>query len=130
MKQRYEMRRQANIPVEIITSLWDGPIRLRASNLSPGGLFVNSEMLLDPGMPIICAFELHKDHFIYGRVARVNRLRRVTDRGRPGFGVEFMYTTPITRLRIREALRGLPPPIPSHKRAEIVELRTSRIPLI
>jgi hypothetical protein len=130
MQQRFEMRRSADIPVEITTSLWDRPVRLRASDLSPGGLFLNSELILDPGLPIICSFRLFKEHFVYGRVSRMNRMRRATDRGKPGFGVEFMYTTPITRIRIREALRGLPPPIPSYKRAEIIELTTSRIPLI
>jgi hypothetical protein len=130
MQQRFEMRRSTDIPVKIMTSLWDEPLRLRTADLSPGGLFLSSDLILDPGLPIICSFSLRKEHFIYGRVSRTNRMRRATDRGKPGFGVEFMYTTPITRIRIRESLRGLPPPIPSRKRAEIIELATCRIPLI
>ena len=130
MQKRFEMRRSTDIPVEIMTAMWDEPIRLRAGDLSPGGLFLHSELFPDPGTPIICSFKLHKEHYVYGKVLRRNPMRRRSDRGRPGFGVEFLYTTPITRLRIREALRGLPPPIPSRKRVEIVELKLNRIPLI
>lgn len=130
MHKRFEMRRSTDIPVEIVTAMGDEPIMLYASDLSPGGLFLKSDLLFDSGLPVICSFKLRADHFIYGKVARANPMRRKTDRGRPGFGVEFMYTTPITRLRIREALRGLPPPVPSRRRPEIAELNTNRIPLI
>ena len=130
MQKRYEMRRSTDIPVEIMTAMWDEPIRLYAKDLSPGGLFLSSELFLDAGVPVICNFKLHKEHFVYGKVLRTNPMRRRTDRGRPGFGVEFMYTTPLTRLRIREALRGLPPPIPSKSRRELVEVKLRNIPLI
>lgn len=130
MQKRFEMRRSTDIPVEIMTAMWDEPVRLYAGDLSPGGLFLRSEFFLDAETPVICTFKLHKEHFVYGKVLRQNPMRRRTDRGRPGFGVEFMYTTPLTRLRIREALRGLPPPIPAKKRADILELKLNRVPIV
>ena len=130
MQKRFEMRRSTDIPVEIMTAAWDEPIRLYARDLSPGGLFVRSEFFLDAGVPVICSFKLHKEHYVYGKVLRANMMRRRTDRGRPGFGVEFLYTTPITRLRIRESLRGLPPPIPARRRSDLPEVKLNNIPLI
>ena len=130
MHKRFELRRNARVPVEIMTAMWEEPVKLYSQDLSPGGLFLSSEFFPESGLPVICSFKLHKDHFVYGKVSRINRMRRETDRGRPGFGVEFLYTTPLTRLRIREALRGLPPPVPSKKRQDILELHTNRIPII
>ncbi len=128
MYKRFEMRRSVVIPVEITSTLWEGPCCFYAGDLSPGGVFLQSEMEFEPEIPVICSFKLHREHYVYGKVARLNPMRRRTDRGGPGFGIEFMYTTPITRLRIREALRGLPPPIPSRKRDNMNSL--DRIPLI
>lgn len=122
MKQRFEMRRSIHIPVEIVTAMWDEPIWFRTSDLTPRGAFVESEFLPNTGDHLVCSFDLglgsspQYNYCFFGEVTRVNLLRRLVDRGRPGFGVRFLDTTPIERLKIRNALRGLPPPVPIRKR--------------
>jgi hypothetical protein len=119
MYKRFEIRRRAQIPVEVITSLWDEPIKLVADDLSPRGTYLISEMMPNLGEHIICAFQLPKqdeEHTFFAEVSRVNWLRRKTDTGMPGFGVEFLDTTPLSRIRIREAITALPPPLPMGRR--------------
>jgi hypothetical protein len=66
----------------------------------------------------VCAFDFGKElaFDFFGEVVRVNLLRRRSDRGWPGFGVRFLDAKPLDRLRIREALRNTPPPLPVMRR--------------
>ncbi len=118
MYKRFEIRRKADFPVEVITNLWDEPIPLIADDFSPRGTYLISELMPNVGEHIICSFNLPKlgEHMYFGEVSRVNWLRRSTDKGRPGFGVEFLDISPLTRLKIREALKDLPPPLPMGRR--------------
>jgi hypothetical protein len=115
MYKRFEVRRKTQIPIEVITSLWDEPLKLVAEDLSPRGTYVISEMMPNLGEHIVCAFLLPKigeELTYFGEVSRINWFRRKTDKGMPGFGVSFLDTTPMDRIKIREALQGLPPPLP------------------
>jgi len=114
MYKRFEMRRLLGIPIEVITSLWDDPIDLVASNLSPRGAYIESEFMPESGEHIVCSFALQGAPLccLFGEVRRVNFFRRKSENGRPGFGVSFLDASPIQRLRIRHSLRGLPPPLP------------------
>lgn len=116
MHKRFEMRRSLDVPVEIITSFWDDPVDLVASDLSPRGAYLESEYMPEPGEHVVCCLEIGDttgEFCFFGEVTRINFLRRKTDGGRPGFGVQFLDCTPLDRLAIRGALRGLPPPVPS-----------------
>ena len=115
MQKRFEMRRDTRVGVEVLAPVWNEPIHLLTSDLSPRGLYLECEELLELDMPIICSFELSREYHLTGRVSRINPLRRSTDRGHPGFGVAFTYTRPLTRIALRADLRGLPPPVPRRR---------------
>lgn len=123
MYKRFEIRRQTALPVEIIASFADEPFFLTARNISPRGAFLESELLPDLGEHLICSFDLDKNFCFFGEVNRVNLMRRRRETGRPGFGVEFLDTTPLHRMAIRNALRGLPPPIPQRRRDGVLITR-------
>jgi hypothetical protein len=115
MKQRFEMRRHKRVDVAVYAPIWDDPMFLVSSDLSPRGVYLECEELLEPEMPILCAFSLSREYSLAGVVRRNNRMRRVSDNGRPGFGVAFTDTRPLTRLNLRSDLRGLPPPLPKRR---------------
>ena len=119
MYKRFEIRRKTQIPIEVITNYWDEPVKLVSDDLSPRGTYLISELMPELGEHIVCSFDLNqgdRELCFFGEVSRINWLRRKTDSGRPGFGVRFMDTTPYCRLKIRDALRGLPPPMPVQMR--------------
>ncbi len=116
MYKRFEIRRQTALPMEIISSFADEPFCLTATNLSPRGAYLESELLPDLGEHLVCSFDLENAFCLFGEVSRVNLMRRKWETGRPGFGIQFLDATPKERLAIRQALRGLPPPVPKRKR--------------
>ena len=116
MYKRLEIRRQTALPMEVITSFADEPFILTARDLSPRGAYLESELLPDLGDQLICSFDLDRNFCFFGEVNRVNLMRRRRDSGRPGFGVSFLDAGPLSRMAIRNALRGLPPPVPKRRR--------------
>ena len=75
MYKRFEMRRSIQLPVELITSHWDDPIHLMASDLTPGGAYIRSEIIPDAGDKIVCSFELLRgrpEYCFFGEITRVN----------------------------------------------------------
>ncbi len=118
MYKRFEMRRSIGIPIEVITSMWDDPVELFASDLSPRGTYLQTEFMPQMGEHVVCSFKLGQssDYCFFGEVSRVNLFRRKTDMGWPGFGINFLDASPFDRIKIRHALRGLPPPVPTGKR--------------
>jgi len=112
MSRRFELRRVVARPIEVIASAWDDPVLFSTGDLSPRGAYVHSELLPDLGEAIVCAFDLGSGcaFDFFGEVVRVNMLRRASDRGRPGFGVRFVDAKPLDRIKIRDALRHVPPP--------------------
>ena len=129
MQKRFEIRRSLGIPMELILPDWDFPINLFASDLSPRGTYIQSEIMPDDGEHVVCSFKLkdnQPEYCFFGEVTRINWLRRKSDTGWPGFGIEFLDANPFQRLNIRHSLKGLPPPIPGVKRPQIEKLRLNR----
>jgi len=118
MYKRFETRRMAGVPVEIITERTDLPIEFVSFDLSPGGAYLMTDAVPKPGERVVCAFSLdgERSYCFFGEVTRVNRGRRACDRGPTGFGVRFTDATPLERLTIRQNLRGLAPTSPAPKR--------------
>ena len=124
MQKRFEVRRSTQILTEVAAPSWDVPVALLARDLSPRGMYLQSERIPEIGEHLFCAFALARaprEHCFLSKVNRVNWHRRRTDQSRPGFGVEFLDVSPLNRLRIRSALRGLPPPLPSGNRGSLFE---------
>ena len=114
MKQRFEIRRSVNYPVEVVCSHWDEPVVLETSDLSPQGAYINCNCLPEPGEYVVCSFSAgDKHHYdFFGQVVRTNLMRRTDDKGDAGFGVAFLDTKPMERIQIREQLRSEAPPVP------------------
>jgi Tfp pilus assembly protein PilZ len=112
---RCETRRAKPTTVELISQLWDEPVELLATDLSPGGLFLTADLLLEAGEPVVACFHLpgHGTELqLFGEVVWIAMPRRWSDFGLCGMGVEFVKTRPLERITIRHALRGVPPPLP------------------
>lgn len=113
---RFEVRKSRRTETELIASLWDEPVDMLATDLSPAGLFIPSDLLIEPGEIVVACFNLpgHLEEFqLFGEVAWVALPRRESDPiGPAGMGVRFVKTKPFERLTIRESLRKLPPPVP------------------
>ncbi len=113
---RHEVRKAKPTVVELISQYWDEPIEMTATDISPGGLFIPSDVLLEAGEPVVVCFNLpgHRQEFqLFGDIIWVAMPRRATDRGEAGMGVTFTKTRPLERLTIRQTLRGVPPPLPN-----------------
>lgn len=113
---RYEVRKALPTSIDLISQHWDEPIELIASDISPAGLFIPSDILLEAGEPVVACFKVngHKQEFqLFGDVIWVAVPRRATDVGVAGMGVRFVKTKPLERLTIRQSLRRLPPPLPN-----------------
>jgi hypothetical protein len=116
MRSRFEVRKAIRLPMEVIMADWDEPVELSTSDLSPRGCFVRSGVLVDDGEPVVVSLRLSgsdEEMLIFGEVARVAFHRRRQDVGPSGFGIRFTDTKPMQRVRIRERLRGVPPPLPA-----------------
>ena len=113
---RFEVRKSRRTVTELISTMWDEPIPMLATDLSPAGIFIPSDLLIEPGEIVVACFNLpgHTEEFqMFGEVAWVSIPRRATDPfGSAGMGVNFVKTKPIERLTIRESVRCLPPPLP------------------
>jgi hypothetical protein len=119
MYKRFEIRKKTVVPIEVITNFWDEPISLLSDDLSPRGTYLVSELMPQLGEHIVCSFDLLRgdpSYCLFGEVSRINWHRRRTDTGRPGFGVRFLDIRPMERLKMRDALRELPPSLPAKMR--------------
>lgn len=114
-RDRFEVRKAFGRDVELVTSDWDDPIGLPAHDLSPGGVFVATELPLYRGAEIVLSFRVPdcpREITVFGEVVRVCLPRRRSDPQRAGMGIRFLDITPLERLYVRSALRGVPPPLP------------------
>ena len=118
MYKRFEMRRSAGVPIEVISAKSDLPIDFVTWDLSPAGAFLMSDAIPTIGEQLVCSFNLDdaRSFCFFSEVSRINRGRRACDTNPPGFGVRFLDPSPLERLDIRGALRGLPPPMPALRR--------------
>lgn len=111
MSKRFEVRRLAGVPMEVISAKSDLPLEFVSFDLSPRGAYLMSDAVPRVGEQIVCAFSLcgsTKPFCFFGEVSRVNRGRRKNDLGPTGFGVTFLDPTALERLMIRSCLRGQP----------------------
>jgi len=112
MHKRFEVRRLAGVPIEVISAKSDLPFDFVSFDMSPRGAFLMSDAEPRLGEQIVCSFSLDgaaKPFCFFAEVSRVNRGRRVSDFAPRGFGVRFLDPTAFERLTIRSCLRSQPP---------------------
>lgn len=121
MNKRFEIRRLAGVPMEVISQGSDLVLDFVSFDLSPRGVFLMSDAVPRVGERIVCAFSLEdapRPFCVFGEVTRVSRGRRTTDSGPTGFGVTFLDVTALERLQLRHCLRNQPPAYLSLRRPE------------
>jgi len=114
-RDRYEVRKSFGRDVELVWTEWDEPIDLPARDLSPGGVFVHTGLPLPLGAELVVSLTIPlfaKEISVFGQVVRVCLPRRRQDFGPAGMGIRFLDIAPLERLIVRDALRGVPPPLP------------------
>jgi len=117
--KRYETRKASKTDMELISSLWDESVCLMATDISPRGAFVATDLPLEQGEHVVVAFSMDDEdaeYVIFAEVTRVCLNRRTTDRGLSGMGLKFLDIKPYERLKIRESVRKVPPPVPGATR--------------
>jgi len=115
---RFEVRKAWPTQIEMISQYWDEPIEMMATDISPGGLFIPGDILLEAGEPVVACFNMpgHKEQYqLFGDITWVSLPRRASDHGLAGMGIQFVKTSPLERITMRQALRGVPPPMPYFK---------------
>ncbi len=116
MQRRLENRIRAQIPVEIVHSGCKTPQQLKTVDLSPRGAFISSDEKPPRDDVVLCNFDLPSDPYPYsffGRVCYIKGFETAAHKGdankkdaptKRGFGLSFIDTTPIERLRLRSRL--------------------------
>jgi hypothetical protein len=116
--RRRVLRRAVQVECAVRSDLWDGPARLLATNLSPLGLWLQSELAPDTGERLLLNFTPPRwpEHVapvsVLGEVVRVALPRRRDDRGTAGVGIQFVDLEDDAAALMTALLRGLPPPLP------------------
>jgi hypothetical protein len=117
--RRRSVRRAVKLECNLESESWDGIVVLPATDLSNEGLWLESPYTLDEGEEVVVSFELPGEGepgrvWAIAEVARVGLWRRRGDDTRPpGMGIAFTYFSEDDRARLRSALAGLPPPLPT-----------------
>lgn len=118
---RRGVRKAVDIDCEFIRPDRDEPIRCKARDLSPSGIWLVTTELLEPGAQLVVTFR--PPHWpspfsitVFGEVARVSKGRRTADEHQTGMGIEFTDLSDPQREALDACLQGLPPPLPRHRK--------------
>jgi uncharacterized protein (TIGR02266 family) len=95
VKSREMVKRNRRLPIQLLIELDSKQLKgsYFIENLAMGGLFVESEKVLDIGSQVGINFTLphNRQNFQLKAVVRWNRLKKGEDR--PGMGIEFLSMT-------------------------------------
>ncbi|MCA9581549.1 MAG: hypothetical protein KC416_07120 [Myxococcales bacterium] len=121
------MRRAVHLDCDVVSDYWDEPVPLRARNLSPRGLWLDSRLALEVGDRVSLAFRpprwrSARPLAVEGVVRRVSLRPDPAGNVDAGMGIEFSGIYPWERDALRETLEGLPPPLPHTVRQPSQEL--------
>jgi hypothetical protein len=116
--RRSSLRRAVSLDCDVRSKLWDGPAPHRVRDLSPEGLWLDSDLPLATGDALVLVFRpprwprhLHPVSAL-AQVVRVGRGRRRHQPDPGGMGLRFVDLRPSDRHLLTHLLRGLPPPLP------------------
>jgi hypothetical protein len=121
LSRRRALRRAVELDCAVHSPLWDGPAFYLATDVSPAGLWLRTDLALGVGEPLIVSFRPPRwpewcwPVTAFGEVVRVSLRRRRSDRHAAGMGVRFSQIDEIARQEMALLLRGLPPPLPQRR---------------
>lgn len=115
--RRRSLRRAVRVETDVVSDLWDGPVPLLATDLSLHGLWLESELPLEPGAELLVTlvpprWQGDEPFVALAEVARVGLFRRQREARPSGMGLTFLDFERTHEQKLRAALRGLPPPLP------------------
>jgi hypothetical protein len=115
---RRALRRAVHLECAILSELWDEPVPHLVSDLSPYGLFAETPFPLELGTEVLVGLTPPGWHgarelVVCGSVRRVIVGRRRNEDLAPGMGIVFEDLRRSEMRALADALRGLPPPLPS-----------------
>ena len=122
MYKRYEVRKSAAVPMEVISHKSNIPLDFVTWDLSEEGAYFMTDVTPTPGEHIVCGFSLSgtpREYCFLAEVCRINRGRRINDFGPIGFGVRFLDSAPLERIDIRRTLLRLDEPVQTSRRENI-----------
>ena len=112
---RNDLRRGLALDVEVSNDTFFEPMWLRALDVSLGGMFLASPLVLDVGERVRTRFwpaRAPEPLTAEAEVCRVMLNRRRGDRGPYGMGLRFVNAPRDVERHLRRSLRGVPPPLP------------------
>jgi len=114
MNKRFEVRKARLTPIVVSHDTWPWPEVLVATDVSPRGLFISGDRLVDEGESVRVSFRLGTSELWEpeGYVVRSSWRRRFSDLRFSGFGVELFGVSSLERTMMRMLLRKVPPPLP------------------
>jgi len=116
--RRGALRRAVQLECAIQSPLWEGSAFYLATDLSPEGLWLSTNLALELGDQLIVSFRPPRwpdwawPVTALAEVVRVSLPRRRGDRQPSGMGVRFSEIDPDASQQMAQLMRGLPPPLP------------------
>jgi hypothetical protein len=117
---RRALRRAVHMECDVVCPWWDEPVAHRATNLSPQGIWLESQLPLTPGEVVVLSFtpprfDPSRELIAFGTVRRTELRRRASDPRASGMGIEFLDLDDDEATELAAVLRGLPPPLPRRR---------------
>ncbi len=117
---RRALRRDLDLRLELVSHYSDEPVEHHATDLSPYGMWIDTELPLHPGSEVVLSMEPPgldgRELTVFAKVARVVTGRRRSDRGPLGMGLQFEDLTHEEQAELTEALMGIPPKLRRNRR--------------
>ncbi|MFW5876323.1 MAG: PilZ domain-containing protein [Myxococcota bacterium] len=116
--RRGAVRRAVSLQCQVLADDWDEPVPYDVRDLSPGGMFLDTTLPLEPGTEMLVSLRPERwpgqGPVVARAVVRRVELRRRRAEGRAaGMGVAFVDLSDDDVENLDACLRGLPPPLPS-----------------
>ena len=107
--RRQSSRRAVALECTLLSELWDGELQLPASNLSDGGVWIETAVAPEPGEELVVSYAPPGQQQVWAaaRVVRVGVYPRASD-AEPtcGMGLEFTVSSERHIRLLAQALRG------------------------
>lgn len=121
---RRALRRAVHVECDVVSSWWDEPVPHLATDLSPHGMWVESQFPLQLGEVVVLTFRpprwsSDEQLIAFGAVRRVELRRRASDPRASGMGIELLDLDDDEARDLAASLRGLPPPLPRERHARL-----------